>query len=255
MIYFALVLSAVGYGFSQPTYKCGSSVVLSRPYGKVEQRVDCADWERFGYMTVTEYKGDAVHGISMSLDRRGRKLDSTFFLDNKKSGFSFCWDTLGNVLCKHQYRDGKQIGLREEYYSPGKPAMRKTYNDSGVQHGFEKVWWRNGNLKHEYTIDRGTAVQAKEYFPTGKPRSRHRRPYQESGTVGAFKRKLIDAETWAPNGKSTGTVKNGNGRLLRFSAEPDSLTGRYTVWDETYKDSLLSKGGKLDSARVAELLK
>lgn len=242
-------------GIGKPAFRCNDTLHVTRPYGVVQQRVDCSDFERFGFTTVTEYQGDSLHGASVRYDRKWRKVDSTFYLNNREHGTSLCWDSLGNIRCKEHHRHGVMFGLRESYFSPGKPAMMKTYNDSGVAHGYEKVWWRNGNLKHEYQIDRGTALQAKEYFPNGKLRSRHRRPYQVAGSVGVFKRKLIEAETWAPNGRSTGKVKDGNGRLLRFSAEPDSLTGRYTVWDETYTDSLISKGGKLDSAAVAELMK
>lgn len=182
-------------------------------------------------------------------------MDSNFYVNNRRLGTALCWDSLGNILCREEYKDGKNVGRMESNFGPGRPALLKDFNDSGNAHGIERTWWKSGNLEKDFWNERGSTIRGAEFYPNGKLRYRHERPYQTPGSVGAFKRKLISGQTWAPNGKSTGKVKQGNGKLIRFSAEPDTVTGRYRAWHETYKDSVLESGGKVDSIEIAKWLR
>lgn len=234
-------------------YTCGEKRKVTRPYGNVELRVDCETAE--GRMWVSEYKRDTLHGMSQGfrLPSRIRK-DSCFFQNGKEHGTCLVWDTLGNVVGRSIHRNGKQIGKQEIYFSVGRPAIIKHFNDKGEEEGSWEVWWPNGNKKAEYMAKGGLIVSGTEYYPNGKPRVRYATKY-EPEVKSAFKTKHIEAEAWTPNGRSTGQIINGNGEWTHFSAEPDKKTGRYNVFREVYKDSLMIKGEELDSTEVARWLK
>ncbi len=90
------------------------------------------------------------------------------------------------------------------------------------------------------------------YYPDGKPRVKYRTKY-EPNNKNVFKKKRIEAEAWAPNGKSTGKIENGNGEWITF---PDGVDPKdKSVFHEVYKDSIMIKGEKLDSVQIAKWLK
>ncbi|HLP40613.1 MAG TPA: hypothetical protein VK465_03825 [Fibrobacteria bacterium] len=152
------------------------------------------------------------------------------------------------------YKNEKPVGKSEFYFAPGRPSVIKTYNDTGEIEGPWKEWWPNGNLKLDKIAKGGRILQGAEFYPDGRPRVRYRAK-GDMGLRGIFLEKYIEAEGWGPNGKSTGKVRNGNGTWIFFSVEPDSVTKQYRGWRHVYKDSLMIKGEKLDSAEMAPWLK
>jgi hypothetical protein len=234
-------------------FTCGEKKQMVRPYGTVELRVDC---ERFkGQKRVSEYKGDALHGFSQGFRLpSGTKKDSCFYRNDEKHGTCLGWDTLGNVVNRTTYRAGKQIGKMERYYAGGRPRLIKHFNDKGEEEGSWEEWWPNGNKKAEFMAKCGRIVSGTEYYPTGKPRVRYVAKY-EPEVRSVLKTKFIEAEAWSPIGRSSGKIIGGDGEWTHFSAEPDSGTGRYNVFREVYKDSLMIKGEALDSAEQEKWLK
>lgn len=243
-----ITILLIGNALCHPPFTCGQKENHKRPYGNVELRVRC-DLKSNNIISVLEYKGKMQHGFQVDFDTLWRKRDSSFFLNGKENGLSLYWDTLGNVVGREIYRNGKYVGKRESYFAPGRPALIKNYNAAGKPEGPWNEWWKNGNKKAEFLAKNGEIISGTEYYQDGKLRARYRTKY-EPKNKNVFKIKRIDAEAWAPNGKSTGKIEKGNGEWIVF---PDgSDTADQGVFREVYKDSLLIKGGKLDSAEITK---
>jgi len=84
-----LLLSAT----TKAPFDCGHMEVRTRPYGKVELRVDCSflEDETDNNISVLEFKGDIQHGISIHYDSLWRKKDSSFYVDGKENGLVIFW--------------------------------------------------------------------------------------------------------------------------------------------------------------------
>ena len=232
-------------------YSCGEKKTIKRPYGTREIRVDCELTK--GRMWVAEFKGDAANGISLGFDiASGRKLDSCLYINDEKEGLSLVWDSLGNVVGRSTYRKDRNVGKREVYFAPGRPALIKNYNAAGKEDGPWAEWWENGNKKAEYVAKNGHIISGVEYYQDGKPRVRYRTKY-EPENKNVLKMKHIEAQGWAPNGKSTGKIEKGNGEWILFPDGRD--TADHSVFREVYKDSLMIKGEKLDSTEIVKWLK
>lgn len=242
-----LLLLLAGYAGAGQKYACGKSTKVNRPYGQVEQRVRCED-KADNSITVLEYQGDVQHGLQMGFDTLWRKRDSVFYVNGKENGVSLFWDTAGNVIGRENYRDGRLFGKREFYFAPGKPSLIKSHNAEGKPDGPWSEWWSNGNKKAEYEARNGEIVSAVEYYENGKTRVRYRSKY-EPENPSALHIKRIEGEAWAPNGKSTGKIVKGNGGWIVF---PDGSKPNAKAFRLEYKDSLLVKTEKLDSAEMAK---
>lgn len=234
-------------------YPCGQRKGITRPYGNVELRVNCKTVQ--GRKWVAEFKGNALHGMSQGFQiADGIRRDSCFFRSGREHGTCLVWDSLGSIVGRINYRDGKEIGKKEIFYAAGRPALSKTFDDNGEAEGPWLEWWENGNKKGEFIARKGHIVSGMEYYPNGKPRIRYQTKDEPEAKKGS-ETKYIEAESWAPNGKPTGKILNGNGEWTHFSAEPIRESGRYNVYREVYKDSIMVKDEKLDSAQVSRWLK
>jgi antitoxin component YwqK of YwqJK toxin-antitoxin module len=254
MLNFLVILFSVNIISAKSPYTCGQNEIRNRPYGGVELRVKCEYMEEYNSISVLEYKkGTRVqHGIAIHYDSLWRKHDSLFFVNGKENGHCIFWDTLGNVIGRKTYRNGLYIGRQESYWSPGHPSVIKNYNSKGNEDGPWAEWWKNGNKKAEFIAKNGEIVSGTEYYQNGKPRVHFVTKY-EPKNKNVFKMKYIQAESWAPNGKPAGQIVNGNGEWILF---PDGkASADSTVFREVYKDSLMIKGEKLDSAEVESWLK
>lgn len=251
VLFFSFVSIMAG---SQAPYRCGQLEKVNRSYGRVELRVSCEYVNSGGMISALEYKSgsDIQHGSAIHFDSLWRKRDSTFFLDGKENGLCLFWDTLGNIVGRETYRDGKFVGKRESFFAPGRPALIKHYNDQGEEEGPWLEWWKNGNKKAEHVARNGEIVSGKEYYQNGKPRVFYVTKYEPENT-NVLKSKYIHGEAWAPNGKSTGKIVKGKGEWILF---PDgSGPADHAVFREVYKDSVLVEGKKLDSAAQAKWLR
>jgi antitoxin component YwqK of YwqJK toxin-antitoxin module len=251
MVHLAFLLLLATSISAQDPYTCGQKKMVKRPYGTVELRVDC-EYKTKNILSAFEYKGNVQHGFQIDYDSLWRKRDSSFFVNGRENGLCLFWDTLGNVIGRETYRNGMYVGRREAYWSPDHPSLIKNYNASGKEEGSWEAWWKNGNKKSEFLAKNGTIVSGTEYYQNGKPRARYVTKY-EPKNKNVFKKKYVQAEAWAPNGKSVGKIVNGNGEWILFPDGKDSTD--HTVFREVYKDSLMVKGDKLDSAEIAKWLK
>jgi hypothetical protein len=244
-----VLLCCFAIGFPSEKYQCGEKRIVNRHYGKVELRVNCTlDTTA---MWVAEYRGDKLHGISVAYDRAtGMHSDSSFFQNGKEQGTSLGWDGTGFVTNKVTYRNGLPIGREERYFGPGKPAAILNYNSKGRKHGQQQEWWPNGSKKFEVTYKNGEVLSGMEYYQNGRPRIRYVMPSQPKRNW--FSQLTISYESWAPDGRSAGVVKNGQGEIVRFR---DTVTNIHSEgFHEIYRDSLQANVEDWDAATVAKWL-
>lgn len=233
--------------FAQSPYKCGEKQILNRSYGTIELRVNC-EYRTDNILSLLEYKGKVQHGFQLDYDTLWRKRDSCFFVNGKENGLCLYWDTLGNVVGREKYRGGKYIGKRERFFAPGRPSLIKNYNTKGEEDGPWEEWWKNGNKKAEFIAKKGHIISGKEYYQDGKPRVQYTTK-DEPRKKNYLETKYVQAESWAPNGKPAGRITKGDGEWTVFPDGRDSAN--HPVFREVYKDSLLVKVTKVDSAEVA----
>lgn len=234
-------------------YACGQKEIRKKSYGAVELRVECSYLidSTDNNISVLEYKGDVQHGVSIHFDSLWRKRDSSFYLNGKKNGTLIFWDTLGNLIGRENFRNGKHVGKLEAYWRPGSPSIIKNYNAQGKEEGPWEEWWKNGNKKAEYIAKGGLIVSGAEYYPNGKPRVRYATKY-EPKVKSVLKTKYIEAESWAPDGRPAGKITKGQGQWMIF---PDGTEPKdTTVFLEVYKDTLMVEGHALTPAEAAKRL-
>ncbi|GEM_PF-6740269 len=232
----------------KPPFTCGQKVERNEAYGKVELRVDCSE-KTYNSISVVEYKGQVQNGFQIDYDTLWRKTDSSFFLNGKQNGTGLYWDSVGNIVGLEPFRNGKHVGKRESYWSVGHPSAILNYNAAGQEDGHCQTWWKNGNIRTDYIAKNGQIISATEYYQNGKPRTRYVTVY-EPKPKSVFKTQYLEGEAWAPNGKSTGKVVNGEGSWLLFPDGRDSTDK--AVFREVYKNKILVKGDKLDAAEIAK---
>jgi antitoxin component YwqK of YwqJK toxin-antitoxin module len=251
--YCAIYIFFFSLAKTNPPYLCNETKTYRRPYGEVNRRVRC-EMMRNNLIAIIEYKGNIQHGFQVDYDTLWRKKDSSFFINGKKQGLSLSWDTLGHEVGREMFRSGHPVGKSESYFSPGRPAVIKHFDARGDEDGAWEEWWPNGNKRAEYVASHGHLISGKEFYSTGKPsRVFSRKPNPKKSALNDWI--YIEGEAWAPNGKSTGRIVNGNGAWIIFSDEPNRKTGKYEVSAETYKDSSWAGGHTLDSTEVASWLK
>jgi antitoxin component YwqK of YwqJK toxin-antitoxin module len=237
---------------SKPPFTCGEKKTVMRTYGSVELRVDCSEVREYNLITVIEYKGKKQHGFQLGFDGRWHKRDSSFFVDGKENGDALFWDSLGNVVGKESFLDGKHIGKLESFYTPGRPSLFKNYNAKGEEEGPWKEWWPNGNPKADFVAKGGEIVSGTEFYSNGKPRIRFTSKYPSEAGSGV-RGNYLDCAAWAPNGKPAGTIVKGNGQWLLFPNGEDSTN--HDVFREVYKNTALVKATKLAPSEAAKWLK
>lgn len=249
-----IVIILISASFCKNPFSCGQILTEKKPYGLVERQVDCEYTNMDGLISVLEFKKgtDIQHGTGIHYDTLWRKRDSCFYLNGEKNGTCLIWDTLGNEVGRATYRHGKNVGKREVYFSSNHPALIKNYNTSGQEEGPWFEWWKNGNKKVELIAKNGEIISGSEYYQDGKPRIQYRDKYDPKNR-NVLKTKTIEGEAWAPNGKSTGRIEKGNGEWLKFpdGKDPENKS----VFHEIYKDGLMIKVERLDSAQIAQWLK
>lgn len=248
---FLAILLTNGYCHAElQKFACGERKKVSRPYGKVELRVECEVIE--GRMWAAEFKGDTLHGFSQGFIRAtGKRRDSCFYINGVETGKSLVWDSLGNIKMQAYSKDGHRIGRFEAFIRPGIPSSIKNYDSAGRKHGRQQEWWENGQPKSDLMAQEGQIISGTEYYGNGKPRIRYVSPFIPNRTV--FATKTIASESWAPDGRPAGKVVKGQGELLLFSA--DRAEGTVAAHKEVYKDSLMIRLDELDSGAVAKWLK
>jgi antitoxin component YwqK of YwqJK toxin-antitoxin module len=233
-------------------YKCGETQTNARKYGKVQLRVECSFQSdpSDNNISVLEFKGEVQHGISIHYDSLWRKHDSCFFVNGKEDGNLVFWDTAGNVVGRETFKNGVQVGLRESYFSPGHPSLKKNYNSQGKADGVWQEWYKNGNMKGDFIAKNGQIISGTEYYPGGKPRIKYLGQYSKK-PKGIFETVYLEGEAWTPEGKSTGKIVNGNGSWVVF-ANDSAVTGK-KLFRETYIHGTMAKVDTLTAAEILQL--
>jgi antitoxin component YwqK of YwqJK toxin-antitoxin module len=115
----------------------------------------------------------------------------------------------GDTLHKGQCINGKQIGLDETWFTPGKRETRTHYNDSGKKHGLYETWHEDGTRKDSIVYDNGKMIEVREYFVDGKERMWEEYKKGE-------KLLLWNAIYHDRTGKVCGKVTNGEGEYILY---------------------------------------
>lgn len=112
-------------------------------------------------------------------------------------------DSLGNLISKQQYYQGKEEGWSEWYYPNGSTNARR-YFRKGEKDSVHLGWWPNGNLRFEYHFHQGQYEGwFREWYVSGKPL---KAIWYEGG-------KEIRGTGWRENGKIYMSFEVRNGRL------------------------------------------
>ncbi len=131
----------------------------------------------------------------------------------------------GDTLEFRKYNEGTPIGTHWYYYKKNKPQILITYDNNGRKNGPEKKWWPNGNLKEYFKRKDDEAEYIETYYENGK-----KRYVLEKMNLIPFREEIYEAKYFHPNGKSAGTIKNGNGTIIYYKEDASKK------WKEVYKE-------------------
>jgi hypothetical protein len=246
-----LALHSFAHPYSK-TVECAPKQFKKIAGTKIEIRTECEqEGNTFISKSVIEYKNGKQHGIErIYYGNTDRMRSLATYKNGLEEDSVHVWDSLGNLTCLGFYKHGMRIGKWETWYSGvGNPRESKNYNSKGKEEGPWQEWWANGNRKGDFAAMNGEIVSGTEYYFDGKPRIKYLSKY-EPKRESFLNRKYIEAEAWAPDGSMAGKIVNGNGEWLLFPDGEDPKD--QVVFREIYKDSLLIKAGKLDSAVSAK---
>jgi hypothetical protein len=137
----------------------------------------------------------------------------------------------------------------ETWHSPGVLASVKTLDSSGREHGAWLEWWPGGAMKMDRTLFHGQVQRQLDFYVTGRPRLL-RTFHHGDGKAPEGKPRFPTLQAWAPDGRTTGMVREGNGEVMVFLIDErkgGAVTG--VAW-ETYRDSLRIGAVHLDTSRA-----
>ena len=126
-----------------------------------------------------------------------------FHADKTFTGVFKQSDSLGNLLSKQLFYQGKEEGWSEWYYPDGKINARR-YFHQGEKDSVHMGWWPNGNPRFEYHFHQGQYNGwFKEWYVSGEPL---KAIWYQAG-------KEIRGTGWRENGKMYMSFEVRNGRL------------------------------------------
>lgn len=244
-----LIIVSVGYGEnSRIVCKPGTKIISKKPVKKVI--TSCTNMGSGVVIRALDtVQSSNLNGVSWGYWPNGRP-ESKYILKNDDQVDSFFrWDSLGYLVARGFYKDGKPFGKQETWFGADKPKDVRNFISKGIEEGPTFKWWPNGNKRLEGIKKNDDLVSATEFYFDGRPRVKYLTKF-EPEVKSVFKTKYINAEAWAPNGNPCGKIQDGNGEWLLFPNGSDSTD--QTTFREVYKDSLAIKIEKVDSATVAK---
>jgi antitoxin component YwqK of YwqJK toxin-antitoxin module len=96
--------------------------------------------------------------------------EELFALHNGKryTGRAIERDETGSPVIESEFRGGIQHGIEREYYPNGNIKSEKTY-DVGKPEGIGRTWHENGKLRTEAIYKHGHPVSVSEWSEDGQP--------------------------------------------------------------------------------------
>lgn len=157
------------------------------------------------------YQNGMPLGIWAKWAPSGIMLEKCFYLDGLKNGIYMIWHENGQIAKKAIYKNGELNGFLDEFSPSGQQLLSTGYKN-GQKWGLEKKWYSSGSLSAKiFWNDKGRKHnKAETWFTNGNLKTVR---LYENG-------KLIEAQSWKPNGKlNSEAVQNGNGKLVFFDQE------------------------------------
>ena len=148
-------------------------------------------------------KNGKIHGKCKAWYPNGQLIYITQYKNGKPDDLHRGWDSTGFLSLEKNYDNGKPIGEHKQYYGKDKPKRFTRYNNKGEKHGWEVFWYDNGNVKDSIFFQNDSTFKRKTFYYNGKIAIREKDIYSS-----------YDAVSYAPEGKKTGFIENGNGEIF-----------------------------------------
>lgn len=136
-----------------------------------------------------EYEKGLKTGTWTQWSQTGKKVESTAFMNGKKSGMSQVWSpNSGNLIYEGTYKNGKPVGTHRKWYDDGKKLSEAIFSFDGDDSVLDETHWHvNGNKKAQYHYVNGQHDGLyQRWFMDGKPQESGR--YENGKRVGEWKR-------------------------------------------------------------------
>ncbi|MCG6166731.1 toxin-antitoxin system YwqK family antitoxin [Leptospira sanjuanensis] len=103
------------------------------------------DVSALGETQTARYKDGLEDGEFLSVNKDGRVLERRFFREGLKEGVHRAWFPNGNNRFYSEFRSGKYVNDRWEWYENGKPSLYEKFDENGKLIVVKK-WNRNGQI-------------------------------------------------------------------------------------------------------------
>jgi antitoxin component YwqK of YwqJK toxin-antitoxin module len=186
----------------------------------VHIKISCYD--NGGWESSRTLKG-VLEGKTEAFYSNGSKMRTAEYHKGKAVGTKMGWTKDGFLAVIRPYHNGIPIDTHKVWFDNKKQESITVYDSSGEKNGWCRNWYESDQLKDSTLFFHGNEREKYLYFPNGKLH------YKCFTNPDGF---IKTSDTFDSTGKSTGQVRNGNGREIFMN-------------DDNTRDTLTIKDGKV----------
>lgn len=164
----------------------------------------------YGMPRITiPYRNGRLHGLQKMWHENGKLAGTVEYKEGVRHGKRIGLSEEGDTVLSATYHLGKPVDTLRVWYTNLNRKKIEVFDSAGERHALFLTWREDGTRKDSMVFDHGEVLEAREYFEDGTVRY-HRKREDE---------KVIWAEHFSPLGKTAGTVRNGNGKVILYSED------------------------------------
>ncbi|QHT70262.1 hypothetical protein GXP67_28235 [Rhodocytophaga rosea] len=143
-------------------------------YVTLDQLVEYANRDHFNNFSASIRRDTLLyfHGILEKGKKNGTFLDlpqdNVFYVysyqNDKHNGEFVGYYHSGQVYCKGNYKQGKQVGEYRQYYANGKPSLYRAFADGVENLLYQEYYYQNGQVESKGSLYNGKKVNEWHYF-------------------------------------------------------------------------------------------
>lgn len=221
---FSLLLLTILILFSNLTAAkpdCGTESVEILKNDTITTLIRCS---KDSSWTEVKKKNGKLHGQIKTYYQDGKIKRISMIENGKENGITKGWLPDGFISIYKPYHNGTPVDTHKVWYENKNQESIIIYDSTGQKNGWCRTWYENGKLQDSTLFTHGTKLQEFLYYDNGKPMFTS--TLKNDGYI-------LSAQSWFPDGKKNGEIKNGNGKVLT------PRTGNQ------YFDTLVVKNGKV----------
>jgi antitoxin component YwqK of YwqJK toxin-antitoxin module len=189
------------------------------------------DWYENGNLKSSAiYNQNCIVDTSKFFHSNGTIEQFVSYKDCKLHGDIFTYDSTGRLIGEEHFNNGRAIGDKKFWYSNGNLREQAIYDSLGEKNGTTGEYFENGKIAWEVQYAHGKALSSIEYFENEQVALEE--TYTEDG------KRIKTGSYFFPDGKSAGTITDGNGAFIKCITEYGCTKIYYENGEEVNREDL-----------------